>query len=154
MEITVKIPQLDALLAELETVKTYLKDLLETNRVAAIATPALAQPEPAAEPERRGRRRKVVLVSTTSTVTGIAHGKSEVFEPAAPAATNGAAGEDQDDEDTLRARASFEAKRVQRTLGIGASRAVIKKIAGDGVLQIDDVPAGQLPQLLDELQAL
>jgi hypothetical protein len=63
-------------------------------------------------------------------------------------------GEDQDDEDTLRARAGFEAKRVQRTLGVGGLRAAICKVAGADVLQIDDVPVAKLAQLLTELQAL
>jgi hypothetical protein len=40
------------------------------------------------------------------------------------------------------------------TLGIGALRATIKKVAGDGILQVDDVPAWQLLQLLSELQAV
>jgi hypothetical protein len=63
-------------------------------------------------------------------------------------------GEDQDDEDTLRARIGFEAKRVQRTLGVGALRVAIRKVAGADILQVDDVPVPRLAALLTELQAL
>ncbi len=61
---------------------------------------------------------------------------------------------DVEDEDTLRARVDFEAKRVTRQFGIGATRAAIKRMAGNGVLRVDEVPAVKLPALLAELQAL
>jgi hypothetical protein len=63
-------------------------------------------------------------------------------------------GEDQESEEDLRARVAFEAKRIGRTFGIGAVRAVIKKTTGENILQVDDVPASHLPVLLTELQAM
>ena len=79
--------------------------------------------------------------------------KSRKRAQPAKANCNGAAAE-QDDEDTLRARAMFESKRVQRAFGVGGMRAVIRKVAGDSILQIDDVPLQHLPQLIDELRAM
>jgi hypothetical protein len=68
-----------------------------------------------------------------------------------PAKVNG---EDAESEEDLRARAAFEAKRVARTFGIGAVRAVLKKTTGENVLQVDDVAATHLSTLLSELQAM
>jgi hypothetical protein len=63
-------------------------------------------------------------------------------------------GEAPEDEDALRARTAFEAKRVSRTHGVGAMRAAIKRIAGNGMLTVDEVPPKQLGDLLAALQAL
>jgi hypothetical protein len=62
-------------------------------------------------------------------------------------------GEAAESEEDLRARAAFEAKRVARTFGIGAVRAVIKKVTQQNILQVDDVSASHLSVLLTELQA-
>ncbi len=74
--------------------------------------------------------------------------------PATPAVSQ-TNGEDTDveDEDALRARCEFEAKRVQRLIGIGGMRAALSRVA-DGVLHIDDVPAARLASVLTALQAL
>jgi hypothetical protein len=81
--------------------------------------------------------------------------------PRAPEAVNGngEAHDDHDDradddENTLRARVTFEGKRVSRTFGVGGMRAAIRKITGENILQIDDVPLQALPALLAELQAM
>jgi hypothetical protein len=65
-------------------------------------------------------------------------------------------GEALDDEDTdaLRAQVAFEGKRITRTLGIGGMRAAIRKVTGENILQIDDVPAQRLSALLTALQGL
>jgi hypothetical protein len=70
-----------------------------------------------------------------------------------PVKVNGEALDD-DDDDALRAQVAFEGKRITRTLGIGGMRAAIRKVTGENILQIDDVPVAQLPALLTALQAL
>ena len=62
--------------------------------------------------------------------------------------------EDVDDEDALRARCEFEARRTTRQFGIGGTRAAIARVAGDGVLRVDDVPTARLAAVLSELQAM
>lgn len=120
-------------------------------------------PAPKAKPAkvRRATRQKGLRVGErleNVRLVGVEYAgiRSEIVEPVKP---NGEAHADQEaadieDEDALRARTQFESKRVARTFGIGASRALIKKVAGDGILQIDDVPSWQLLQLLDELRAM
>ena len=56
-------------------------------------------------------------------------------------------------EDDLRARATFESRRVTRLFGIGGTRAIIRKVAGQNAVNVDDVPVSMLPALITELQA-
>jgi hypothetical protein len=110
--------------------------------ILATAAPGpVSQPEPLqSEPAKRAAQR------------GHAQKESSIPKQTVPDAK----GEDHgvEDEDTLRARVDFEAKRTTRQFGIGATRAAIKRIAGDAVLRVDEVPAVLLPTLLAELQAL
>jgi hypothetical protein len=127
----------EACLTRLEAIEQKLDAL-----ILAAATPGpVSQPEPpqsapAERAPKRGRTQKAPLMRQQTAAEAM----------------------DEDhrveDEDTLRARVDFEAKRTTRQFGIGATRAAIKRIAGDGVLRVDDVPAVQLPLLLTELQAL
>jgi hypothetical protein len=108
-----------------------------------VEAPPESEPEPP-QPEQPKAKRKA------SKIPGVEHVRLENVRLVGiePRPTNG------EDEDALRARVAFESKRVQRMLGVGAMRAAIKRVAGHGVLQIDDVPPQQLGELLTALQAL
>jgi len=115
-------------------------DALEKKLDALVTTPA-PQPEPA---KRRVRAPKAPP-SPPAAPTPAAATEDDVVD-----------GEDHDfvEEDTLRAQTEFELKRVSRQFGVSAGRAVIKRVAGDDVLRIDDVPPWQMPLLLAKLRAL
>jgi hypothetical protein len=137
MHVQVRLPQLDALIAWLEALDRKLDTL-----ILAATTPGSApQPEPPrSEPAKRAAKRKHTQKAPP------------IPKETAPEAKNEE--HDTEDEGTLRARVAFEAKRTTRQFGIGATRAAIKRIAGDGVLRVDEVPAEQLSALLSALQAL
>jgi hypothetical protein len=79
--------------------------------------------------------------------------KAKASPAATPTATDVTEDHDAEDEDTLRARVEFEAKRTTRQFGIGGTRAAISRVA-DGALRVDDVPAAHLAAVLTALQAL
>jgi hypothetical protein len=140
MEIELNLPpQFYEMLHRLEAFDQKLDRLVEQFNAAPRP---VSEPEPPPVPKQpvpAKRRRKAVWTlpeEVTSDVNG----------------ANAAGGEE--DEDALRARVEFEGKRVQRMFGVGAMRAAVKRVAGDGVLRIDDVPLPQLGELLTALQAL
>jgi hypothetical protein len=150
MNMEIRFPQLEELLdwdAEVRDLIEALNDKLAAlnSKIDALAPavaapaptpidPPLSESEPKPAPKKRGRPSKV----KASTGNGEDH-----------------ADEDVNNEDDLRARVTFEAKRVTRTLGIGGMRAAIRKATGGAnILQVDDVPASKLPLLLTELQAM
>jgi hypothetical protein len=149
MDVEVRLPQLDEVLVKIEAINKKLDAL-----ALAAVTPSptqldlpLTDKPPADKPKATTKTKRGAV-----RIVGVSHTHTQTAETAQ--SSNGEAPEDHNDEDTQRARAAFEAKRVARTLGIGALRATIKKVAGDGILQVDDVPAWQLLQLLSELQAV
>jgi hypothetical protein len=135
MDVEIHLPQLEQLLKETaknSSLLTLLVDKIDVLTLAAAASGPVSQPEPAAAAARAKRR--------------------SPKSPPAPAAEPN----DKDhveDEDALRARCEFEAKRTTRLVGLNGTRAAIARVA-DGVLRIDDVPAARLPALLSALQAL
>jgi hypothetical protein len=163
MDLEVRLPQLDTLIAKIDELQkavdavsactnidteaclTRLEALdqrLDTLILAA-ATPGSAPPQPEppqSEPAKRAAKRKHTQKAPSITKETVPDAKDEEH--------------DAEDEGTLRARVDFESKRTTRQFGIGATRAAIKRIAGEGVLRVDEVPAVQLSALLSALQAL
>lgn len=143
MNLKLEIPQLDEALkavVEVSDQNTVLIDLvkgLNTKMDAlalAISAPGAARIEPAEKPERAKARRAAARPE--------------------PVAANGEDEEAEDNEEDLRAEATFEAKRTTRQFGIGRTRTAIRKVGGPDANTIDDVPAAKLPKLVDELRAL
>ena len=131
------LPQLDEMIELLEKLDKKLDALALTSA----ASSPVVQPE-VSEPVKPAPAKRARKASTAAT-------------PAATPVASNVNGEDHDveDEDALRARVEFEARRVQRLIGISGMRAAISRVA-DGVLRIDDVPAAQLEAALTALQAL
>jgi hypothetical protein len=148
MGIEIHLPQLEALLNRDAQNRDLLKSLIEKvdALAAAISKPAeqldlpFEAPKPA-EPKPSPKKRA----------------RKQIFD-VEPAASNGDARDAEPDnaesEDDLRARVTFESRRITRVMGVGAMRAVIRKVTGESILQVDDVPAARLPLLLAELQAM
>jgi hypothetical protein len=116
-----------------------LESAIATITAAPTPQPEQVQPElplTEAPPETKKPRR------TKATVKGNG-------EAAAPQHKD-----DDEDEEDLRARATFEARRTTRLYGIAGTRATIKRVAGPTVLNVDDVPTEKLPALIEALQAL
>lgn len=134
MELEVRLPQLDHIIAKMDAIESKLDALTlaaAAPGVAQIVGPAIATPKPVIRPRRR------------------------VTPPQPePARVNGEDSDQEEEEATLRARAAFEAKRTTRLLGLAATRAVLRKATGQNILQVDDVPVAQLPALIAELQAM
>jgi hypothetical protein len=121
--------------------------------LAETATESTQQELPQAgylKPGKR-RRRVVEVISSKSEVTKVDAGKSN---GEATEAVETAEATDDDEADALRARCEFEAKRVQRILGVGGVRSALRKVTGASVLRVDDVPAWQLAEVFVELQAM
>jgi hypothetical protein len=139
----IRLPQLEEMKQQLQAQNELLQ--AQNDKIDALALavagatsapvdPPLSESEPKPVTKKRGRPPKAAVIKG-----------------------NGEADEDEDDnnEDDLRARVAFEAKRVTRTLGIGGMRAAIRKATGGAnILQVDDVPASKLSVLLTELQAM
>lgn len=141
MEITIKTPQIDELNVKIDAMNQKIDQLLlATTALAPVQMdlPLTDQPKPAPKTKRAPR------------ATDRATPAQQAVEPIK------ANGEDIDDDadDALRAQVAFEGKRVTRVLGIGGMRAAIRKVTGENILQVDDVPATQLPALLAALQGL
>lgn len=144
MEFDVRMPQLTEVQIRLDELFNYVdalhRKLDDALALAAAAPGPVSQPEvlsqPEAKPAKRARAPKAPSAPT-------------------PAATDANVADDHvEDEDALRARVEFEAKRITRQFGIGATRAAISRVAGNGALRVDDVPAVHLPALLTELQVM
>jgi hypothetical protein len=137
----INFPQLHQLLDQNEALRAEIREMkakIDT-LVLAVESPGREQLDPPVEDKPKPAAKATKLSKA---------------KPAAPIEANGEDHEDQDDEETLRARVSFEGKRVSRSFGIGAVRASIKKVTGENILQVDDVPASQLLAPLTELRAL
>jgi hypothetical protein len=131
--------QLDTLIAKVDELEKRLDGF------ALVAAPLL-QPESA---KRRMRAPKAPSAPTSASNDDI---------PPRPGANDhiGLAPSEEEsfDEDALRVRVEFEAKRTTRQFGISATRAAIARVAGAEVVRLHDVPRSRLPSLLTELQAL
>jgi hypothetical protein len=134
-------PQLDEIKKQLQAMNDKIDALATSSAQLALPfanqpQPVPEQPKPATDKPRKAKKAPVA--------------------PVAPPTINGENLDEHvhDDEDTLRARVAFEGKRVQRLFGIGGLRSAIKKVTGENILQIDDVPVPNLSALLDEPQAM
>jgi hypothetical protein len=159
MELEVHLPQLDAVIAKLDQLREAIKNIdtvgactgndvelcvrtvlaldkkLDTLALTAAAPGSVSQPEIPVKPTKRARTAKAPPAATPTAAD--ANGEEHCAE----------------DEDALRARVEFEAKRTTRQFGIGGTRAAIGRVV-DGALRVDDVPAARLTAVLSALQAL
>jgi hypothetical protein len=171
MDMEIYFPQLEEMLDRDAAIKDLLNMMADRmnaleNAIAAI-TPAAtmvtpASTTPAAEQTKpaKGKPKRRTITSPhdagTTDTQGVFHPPAKGQRVPVPDGADGAAEDTNDDEDEedLRARASFEARRTTRLYGIAGTRAAIKKIAGANVLNVDDVPVAKLPALITALQAL
>jgi len=155
MELVVRLPQLDELKAKLDQLLEVLGNVDTVGAGTAcgveLCVKALLAHDKMSEsvqPTRRARTAKAPPASTPTASSAAAAASTLTATDA-----NGKDHEDVEDEDALRARVEFEAKRTTRQFGIAATRTVISSVA-DGALRIDDVPAARLAAALSALQAL
>lgn len=161
MDMEIYFPQLEEILDRDAAIKDLLKmmaDRMNTLESAIAAITATPTPRPPVQTQQ-----ELPFDEASPAPKKPAKGKGSKVKTLnaqhAPAATDGADGAednsgDLEDEEDLRGRASFEARRTTRLFGIAGTRATIKQVAGANILTVDDVPVAKLPTLIKALQAL